>query len=264
MHTTLLVLAYLGTAYSATGVVEVDLVFPRHNMTYAPASVFPIVVAFQNSKLAPYLDPGLSMNLRSLTNDSYIIHGAELDLRWVNFSGSEVYYEARWSTTLDIEDTWQLLWDVDWKNCTNTLESSDTPGTLWRKPQVGLNFTHRFIEFNTKFSAQPVDLVAATTNRSCSEKEGVAIKIESTQPIPSDAEGWSGVGNECAILASTTTSPNPCQVTINPAAAESITCSITEGCKNRRPDKKSAAPRHAGPVALLLPALIGVFAFTGI
>lgn len=53
MHFSLLtgVAAGLGAIVSASGVLEVDLVFP-HNDTYAPTEWFPIVFAFQNAELA--------------------------------------------------------------------------------------------------------------------------------------------------------------------------------------------------------------------
>jgi hypothetical protein len=56
LHQSWLLLALLQTlsgtwAANTPGVVEVDLMFPRNNTSYSPASIFPIVFAIQNSRL---------------------------------------------------------------------------------------------------------------------------------------------------------------------------------------------------------------------
>ena len=52
---------------ASSGVVEVDLIFPR-NETYAPTAYLPIIFAFQNSHLAPFLDPLIHINAQLVQN----------------------------------------------------------------------------------------------------------------------------------------------------------------------------------------------------
>ncbi|THC87758.1 hypothetical protein EYZ11_012793 [Aspergillus tanneri] len=62
MHFSLLVgvAVGLGAIVGASGVLEVDLVFPR-NETYAPTDYFPVVFALQNAERARYLKSQLKL-----------------------------------------------------------------------------------------------------------------------------------------------------------------------------------------------------------
>lgn len=65
----------VGTAHAATrdisGVVEVDLLFPR-NDTCAPAPHVPIVFAIQNTELAPLLNLWIGFEVYNMTNGSIL------------------------------------------------------------------------------------------------------------------------------------------------------------------------------------------------
>ena len=63
------ILCLATVARAAAGVVEIDVVFPRNNQTYAPTSHFPIVFAVQNPDLARHLDPFIN---------SFIHNGSDL------------------------------------------------------------------------------------------------------------------------------------------------------------------------------------------
>ncbi|KAL2285877.1 hypothetical protein FJTKL_07576 [Diaporthe vaccinii] len=80
--------AYLGaTASAADGVLDIGVVFPRQNETYAPMERFPIVFALQNAELATNLKPLIelvvlngSMSMLNKVNER------TFGLQWANFT----------------------------------------------------------------------------------------------------------------------------------------------------------------------------------
>jgi hypothetical protein len=91
MRVTLTFLACLWAVDAAAGVLEVDLVFPR-NDTYAPTALFPVIIAFQNARLAPFLIPQLSLQITDVDDNYQTGVSPQYDMRWANFSSSEPYY----------------------------------------------------------------------------------------------------------------------------------------------------------------------------
>jgi hypothetical protein len=234
MQTFLVLLACLGVVDAAAGVLEVDLVFPR-NDTYAPTSLFPVIIAFQNARLVPFLNPKLSLEIANV-DDNYQTGVSSLyDMRWANFSSSEPYYELRVFSEFNKEGRWRLAWQVSWDSCTE-----DSLGIFLGK-NIIRNESRHSTRFTIKNSAQNVDLVAATTDRNCSENEGVAISIATTLPVPEGVE-WDG-GRTCASLSPTTPAPTPCQVKFDSAAASSMSSSITAShCKATQTPGSSCSP----------------------
>jgi hypothetical protein len=258
-------LACLGAVNAASGVVEVDLVFPR-NDTYAPSSTFPIIFAFQNPGLAPFLNLGLFLSIQNF-DDMARMQGEkspDYDMRWANFSSNNPYYELR-VLNFGKEGTWIVTWDVGWNSCTQ-----DSLDGMHGEP-IRTNITSRWMVFTTKASGKEVDLVAATTNRNCSEDKGVAISIAATLSVPYNVDWEYNNGNgTCASMASTTPAPTPCQVKFDSIAASSMSSSITSrNCAaTRRPgdscpfDKgKNAATQLTGKAAVCLTAVFGVLAY---
>jgi hypothetical protein len=259
-----LLLACLGAVNAASGVVEVDLVFPR-NDTYAPSSTFPIIFAFQNPGLAPFLNLGLFVSIRNL-DDVAMMQGEkspDFDIKSANFSSNDTYYELR-VLNFSKEGTWIVIWDIGWDSCTQ-----DSLVKVYDEP-IRTNITSRWMVFTTKASGKQVDLVAATTNRNCSENEGVAISIAATLSVPYNVDWEYNNGNgTCASMASTTPAPTPCQVKFDSIAASSMSSSITsrDCAATRRPgdscpfDKdKSAAEKLTGGAAV---GMAGVFGALG-
>ncbi|RYN89825.1 hypothetical protein AA0120_g6250 [Alternaria tenuissima] len=221
---------------ASSGVVEVDLIFPR-NETYAPTAYLPIIFAFQNSHLAPFLDPLIHI-------DAYLVQNANgstpqwappesIDLeqlRWANFTNNDTYFAyptyQRNEFTFATEGIWQVTWTFNWAVCT---EDSLANNIFIR------NESQRTTTLTIRKDAQEVDLVSGTMGKSCSGQDGVAVNITNTLHIPSSAhwEGqpdkWEGQGDMCASTASSVPKSDPCRVSIDPAAAASISCSITFG-----------------------------------
>jgi hypothetical protein len=109
--------------------------------------------------------------------------------------------------------------------------------------------------------AQEVDLVSGTTDNSCSGQEGVAINITNTLRVPITAH-WEGQGDMCASMASSVPKSDPCRVSIDPATAAVISCSLSSNTTSSSltcpEDKKSAAGRLTIGV---LAALFGIFSY---
>jgi hypothetical protein len=85
---------------SLSGVVEVDLLFPR-NETCAPTEYMPLVFAFQNPEMAPLFGPSVGYQLFDFSGDNRYNDSRSwnrclfgIDMRWTNFSSSNgsTYY----------------------------------------------------------------------------------------------------------------------------------------------------------------------------
>lgn len=196
--------------------VEVDLIFPR-NTTYAPSVLMPIVFAIQNSQLAAPLDFNFQWDISPLGvyNGSSSESGI-LDLTWANFSGSTLYFAHAATSVLNVEKAWMFGWSLSSGNCSGSsgIESS-----------LGGNNQHNFIEFVTRNGAQQPDLVAATTDDTCSNTESYIFNVTGTLEVdPSRYDGR----NSCAVVAPMWTSAaNPCGARLDASAASSISAAMT-------------------------------------
>lgn len=209
--------AVADSAGTDSGVVEVDVVFPR-NDTYAPNGWMPIIFTFQNKGLAPFLNPTISFIVRNIANDSDGHVGEYSFLRWANYTDSEPVLLYRFFD-LDKEASWVLMYEITWQSCTNETLSPLTSGD-----DVVTNITDNFIEFTTKAGAQELNLAAITaSDNNCPAAAGVAINVTGTLEAVND---WTG---RCAVVASPdpTVTPDPCQASINSAAEASISASMT-------------------------------------
>ncbi|KAI4685537.1 uncharacterized protein J4E84_006265 [Alternaria hordeiaustralica] len=208
-------------ASDTSGVVEVDLVFPR-NDTYAPAPYVPIVFAVQNPELASSLSLRLGFEVWNMTNGSKVDEGSFGDyyesssLNWTNTSSSDPELVYRHYTEFNTEGKWSLVWNLIWSNCTY-----DPLREIYY--QKGQSQTSG-ITFTTKKTAQGIDLVDATKNQSCSENQGIAFNVVDTTKVTG---GSYGVGEQCAVLDNSTVTPTPCRVNIDSTAASSITAALT-------------------------------------
>ena len=221
---------------ASSGVVEVDLIFPR-NETYAPTAYLPIIFAFQNSHLAQFLDPLIHINAQLVQNANGSTpqwappESIDLEqLRWANFTNNDTYFAyptyQRNNITFATEGIWQITWTFNWAVCS---EDSLANNIFMR------NESQHTTTLTIRKGAPEVDIVSGTTDKSCSRQVGVAVNITNTLHIPSSAhwEGqtdkWEGQGDMCASTASSVPTSDPCRVSIDPAAAASISCSITSG-----------------------------------
>jgi hypothetical protein len=113
---------------ASLGVVEVNLIFPR-NETYAPTAHLPIIFAFENSHLAPFLNPLIHIEAQLVQNANGSTpqwappESIYLDqLRWANFTNNDTYFAyptyQRNQITFATEGIWLVTWTFDWANCT--------------------------------------------------------------------------------------------------------------------------------------------------
>lgn len=188
------------------GFLEMDLVFPRNDATYAPFSEshMPAIFAFQNfhdtSSLANAFRPSLSYSIWNRNNESNMISKAEFDL-WgylvSYYDPNKLWYEHH--NIASVEGTWQMNWTARWITCDGDWSTST-----------------QSIVFSTKSSAGDFDLVEATNNQTgCPKADGMGVAWNITAMRGER-------GNMCAEMASTPAEPTPCKIPVDPAAAGRI------------------------------------------
>ena len=215
-------LAYLGAAVvNAAGVLEIDVVFPRTNETYAPTDKFPIVFALQNAELAKHLNPVIDSFVRNGSNSDSTFGHSVRDLTNANYS-SEPFFIYHY-VNVNTEGPYELFSSAAWRSC-------DKSGDQVAIADSSTNFA---IPFTIKSGGQEVDLVAATAT--CSPQDGVAISVtDETHEVPSSLQGQPS--GTCAVLASSSPTLNPCQVKIDSAAAASMSAVLHDAlCKGVNP-----------------------------
>lgn len=255
-----LVAAYVGAVQAAinvtSGIMEVDLVFPR-NETYALNSTFPIVFAIKNPELVSLLSPRFDLIIQrgDNRNSSRIETWAsnQYDVRWENYSIDPLFLYATYPG-LDIEAVWWLTWSVQWGNCT---EERYRIKTSYDEYSNHLTFT-------TSSSGQAIDLVAGTESDGCPAKSGVALEVASMLNT-SAFDNWEGFIDKCPVLADTSPTATPCEVKIDAATEASMAASLahqiclkTVGCDD---DDESAGGRLAVGGVALSAAVLGTLGF---
>jgi hypothetical protein len=257
---------------NAISVVEVDLVFPR-NETYAPAQVFPIVFAIQNSDQAQLLNPALTYRILKADNrsDNLVPLTAYVHLERENVSTSDPYLTYRFFSGLQ-PGRWFLAWELEYQTCNVGAEylSDALTYNSYKSTRI---FT---ITNSTSTPNKEIDLVAATADNRCpADSNAVAINVTDTtmQTIPS--MNWAG-RDKCVVTTNSTTAtpvhtPNPCGVSISPEVAASIFANFTaQKCNEARPpawvncpaDGESAAQQLIILAFTGMLAICGAFAFT--
>ncbi|KAF7554688.1 hypothetical protein G7Z17_g2697 [Cylindrodendrum hubeiense] len=208
------------TASNTSGVIEVDLVFPS-NASYAPSPVLPVVFAVHNSDLIRFIASQIQYTIWPYDNRDSEVGSGTLELRWANFSDSDVFFSYRGSTyDLNTEGTWTLVWHLFWSSC--EVAENDYDGMSLHSNDTGGSVT-----FSTNNSSQKADLVADTKNRTCSASEGLALNVTDSLEVELGVRAdWHGIPT-CAVVDAITLAPDPCAITINSATASSISSSIT-------------------------------------
>ncbi|KAH6853323.1 hypothetical protein B0I37DRAFT_358996 [Chaetomium sp. MPI-CAGE-AT-0009] len=222
-------LAWFGNVVGAAGVLEVDLVFPRTNETYAPRANMPIVFGFRNAKLAQHLRPIIQVTIRG--NDDIFYSET---MRSVNWTSAEPLFEYTFIRDMFTnEGQWWIFWELYWTSC-----AEDEDGVF--SGETITNHTSRRTAFTIKDDGQVFDLVAITANdETCPEEQGVAINVtDTTTNVSRPHDGWSLPWTPhytCVAVASSTPTPtpNPCLVKIDSAVDASISVALHRGlCNN--------------------------------
>lgn len=259
-------LAAIGTTINAYDILEVDLAFPR-NETYAPADRFPIVFAFQNAEHARYLNPAISYTLWNLQDLDTSVTSSH-DLRGTNWTDQDIYLAHSYSTLFKNEGRYKVSWTVTWQSC-----DEDAFENRLSTANMIDNMTTWATYFTTQSSARKVDLVAATSKKTCPEEYGVLINVtDKTMKVPWNVR-WSGgdyTNDTCAVVAKSTptATPDPCRVHIDKTTVESMEASLLARlCSGLYPpsdcpeDKKNAAQQLAVVGMSCLLAAFGAFGF---
>lgn len=203
-------------AAKTSGVLEMDLLFPR-NETYAPTKRFPVLFAFQNSQLAPLVDPQIDLTIWDRNDMDHTVVIDNWNLRSSNFSLSDPYLEYFYYLKFDTPGSYMLKWGIRWSHCT---EDSLNPRT-GRGSDIIIDSLRGIVLFAIEEGAQEMDLVAATTNKKCTEDQGVTVNITDTL-VPEGVTGNHWQGDNCAVTSNSTPIPEPCRVVIDSAATESM------------------------------------------
>lgn len=124
------------------------------------------------------------------------------DLRGANWSSHDPYFiYTFFPESFRMEGRYWLTWTIDWDSCDMNVFSNHGRGGTFR------NDSSLSVLFTIKDSAKQVDLVAATANKTCPKELGTAIKITGQMTLSN--------GDTCAVVASSTPTPDPCQVKID-------------------------------------------------
>lgn len=204
---------------AAAGVLDIGVVFPRQNETYAPMERFPVIIALQNAQLATYLNLLVQFNIYngSMTMlDS--IDGREFDLQSANYTNynTEPYLLYAFMDFRN-EGPLKLRLEAWWRQCDMSGEevsiTTDNRTNLW-------------VDFDIREGAQTADLVSATAQEeACPTHVGAAINVtDETHDVSVFNQGNRHLTGNCSVVDSSTPTPdsNPCRVRIDEAAVESI------------------------------------------
>jgi len=207
------------------GFAEVDLVFPRDG-TFGLMPLAPVVFAIQNpaaiDRLYPYIDYGVwpvdlppgNQSLNRMLVEQYLPNTTAT-------TGSVEFLAARISNTLNTENDWEFVWRMEWTNCSTSANETTSDG----EPKVNLDkgWDGQSVRFTTKKGATQPNLTALTADDKCGDASALAFNITKT------LEAQSGYynGEKCAVLASPAPTPAPCKASVAPAAASSISSTLT-------------------------------------
>ncbi|KAH8882897.1 hypothetical protein GQ53DRAFT_733090 [Thozetella sp. PMI_491] len=212
--------------------VELDVVFPR-NETYAPADIFPIVFAFQNSLATIPLIPNIQWRIQKLGSLSDPLDWGSKDLAGGLNTSSDPYFVVfdTLNTKNATEGQYFLYWEVACGNCSARNIPTDPT-------EIGLTTFHNSTMFAIKKGA-PVPNLAPDS--SCATWQAAAFNVTGTRPVEIPMEY--AYHNACAVIADPRPSADPCALKFNDEIASSIAASITAGrCQALQPAITSGCP----------------------
>ena len=218
-------LACLGSVVNAAGELEVGVVFPRNNETYAPTDAFPIVFALQNAELAKHLQLHITLSTRNGPDLKTVFGIRGFDLTHANFS-TEPYFVYEY-VTADTEGPQRLFAYSEWVSCD---ESGNQVNFIGGNSKYIGYFS---VDFTIKKGGQEVDLVAATADdTTCTGKVGFTLNV--TDETHELAASRRMPASTCAVLDSPypTTAVGPCRVRVDAAAEASM---LAEVCSRIKP-----------------------------
>jgi hypothetical protein len=204
---TLLISASFGVALVQTPTfVEVDLIFPRPNGSYARTDHFPVVLAIQNTAAAFEFGYGFSWLIDSADPDYHYGIEGDGDIFVVEQSSApsqDPYIQYNHTAGLDAGE-WKFTWSLT--NARTCVEAGMFVDETFFTTISNGSFTFTIADGTPgpKFAG------------SCPSPVGVVSY--------STVETYSVVGgyNICPVTASATPSPSPCRVTVNEVQESSL------------------------------------------
>lgn len=208
-----------------TNFVEVDLVFPRGEQTYVPMAMMPVVFSiYDPGGVAKWLNLQI---LFQLTND----HVGNLETRTRQLTvdipeknGTHYVYDTI-RHVAEAEGSWKFSWTLIYSYC---LESEDydyydsddrAPSVVDAGQQV-----EGTVSFNTKDDGKKPDL---QDNDNCESRFVQQYGIEEIVPAPSQPANQYTTQASCASLQYAEPTAKPCSITVDAAAASSISAQMT-------------------------------------
>lgn len=258
-----LLAACIGAVVNASEILEVDLIFPR-NETYAPTDKFPVVFAFQNAERAKYINPSIDYTILGLQGN-HTFYAPTHELGGTNWT-DDTFFAHEFFSFAKQEGTYQVTWTLNWDSCDEALFENPN-----RRSKIDYNSTQLETVFTIEKSAPKADLVAATANKTCPDKNGAILDVtDETFKVPSDLN-WTGgkwTNDTCVVVKTSTSKPDPCRVHVDKAAASSMEASYTARvCSGISPpddcpaDKTGAAKKLAVAGVSFLLAAAGALGF---
>ncbi len=168
-------LAGLGVAVAAEvpgGVVEFDLVYPRHGEVYAPTAYMPVVVAIQNSELAKHIYPYFQFSVQANTAGTPRLtqYNISREVNWADASSNDTLFAYTFVKDFAAEGDWIMRFNMIWNSCVMGGDGKPT-GEI----RANRSSTHMFQFDTSKSKGQPINLLAAN-DQDCGLLETVVVE----------------------------------------------------------------------------------------
>lgn len=191
--------------------VQVDLLFPRNNETYAPTQRFPIVVGIQNLDAIWPVEMGLSLDVFNLDSSNPRRRGNQdtwlgiSSFMFPNKIGPDAPRQFLYYPTINMTNgttgSFEVRWDIHFVYRCFGNDSMEDGGYGWSNRPDGRS--KHYIVFNTAPGGQSPD-VAATLNACPEGGENTTATVRVTDML----QTW-GYGYPCPVLA-TDVQPSRC------------------------------------------------------
>lgn len=205
--------------------VEVDLLFPQPNTTYAPAPVFPIVFAIQNPDLLRPLRAGLYITMRSYPGLNYTtaFYPLDIDISTIDTNSSETVFPWSYVAQAQIPDghdeaSFVVTWQFSTENCSDSTSDSYEDRYEYHSDRAK-GWSHSSL-FTLARGAPAINATAAATKPECKSAQGFAFDVADVKGV----QNWGG----CAVFDEDHPfpEPNPCGATLSDELAANITQEI--------------------------------------
>ena len=209
---------------TAADTLEISMVFPRPDTTYAPTPNMPIVFAVRNADRARDLHAAIQLEIH---DDATRSEGQYHYIYLTNQStttADEIQFRYNFTTLFATENNWSMAWWLHWRSC-----EPDAPNPDLESTSQYSDFN--YLSFRTSKGGQAPDLeaAAAAAAKSCPNGDGLAFTLPTeakllASPIRTYPDSPL---TKCLLVKSSTTASEACLATINAAAAASISSAAT-------------------------------------